>query len=136
MIISSDYGEVWSAKNRSTSLTCAIRKVNVINESFPLENEIAVLKSCDSPFLVKYYGTEKNGNELWVCFDAWYNFQIIMEHFNCGSLESYIQNGNHLKEDELKEIASCCLLGLNYLHNTKIIAHQVGYELCILCIEC
>ena len=29
--------------------------------------------------------------------------------------------GNRLKEDELREIVSCCLLGLSYLHEKNVI---------------
>ena len=49
---------------------CAIKKVKIIDESLPLENELTTLESCNSPFLVSYYGTEKNDDELWVCFVA------------------------------------------------------------------
>ncbi|KAK8832129.1 hypothetical protein WA577_005224, partial [Blastocystis sp. JDR] len=79
-----------------------------------LENEIATLKSCNFPFIVNYCGAEKNGSELW----------IIMEYCHCGSLASYMRNANRLNENELREITSCCLLGLNYLHNTKKIVHR------------
>lgn len=48
-----------------------------------------------------------------------------MEYCHCGSLEASIGKGNRLNESELREIASCCLLGLDYLHNKKII-HRVG----------
>ena len=66
MIIDRGFGEVWSARNRNTYLMCAIKKVNIINESLPLENEVATLKSCNFPFIVSYYGAEKNDRELWV----------------------------------------------------------------------
>ena len=48
-----------------------------------------------------------------------------MEFCHYGSLASYMWNGNSLTEDELCEIASCCLFGLCYLHNRKII-HRVS----------
>ena len=48
-----------------------------------------------------------------------------MEYCRCGSLESYLRSGNTLSEDDLREIASCCLFGLYYLHNRMII-HRVG----------
>ena len=54
-----------------------------------------------------------------------------MEYCRCGSLVEFIGNGNMLNESELREIASCCLFGLFYLHNRKVI-HRVyasdGYE--------
>ena len=47
-----------------------------------------------------------------------------MEYCSCGSVGAYLRNGNRLKEEELREIVSCCLLGLRYLHNMRII-HRV-----------
>ena len=106
----------------------AIKKVTLIDESQSLENEIATLKSCNFPFIVNYCGAEKNGGELWVGLGRLRNVQIIMEYCHCGSLASYMRNANRLNEDELREITSCCLLGLNYLHNTKKIVHRVCEE--------
>ena len=36
-----------------------------------------------------------------------------------------LKRGNRLKEDELREVVSCCLLGLSYLHAKNII-HRVS----------
>lgn len=44
----------------------AIKKVNFIDDSLSLENEITTLKSCNFPFIVSYYGAEKQDHELWV----------------------------------------------------------------------
>ena len=48
-----------------------------------------------------------------------------MEYCHCGSLGSYIRNGNRLTEEEIREIMACCLYGLVYLHSKNII-HRVG----------
>ena len=44
-----------------------------------------------------------------------------MECCPYGALSDYMRKGNRLNESELRDIAACCLLGLNYLHNMKII---------------
>ena len=44
-----------------------------------------------------------------------------MEYCHCGSLRSYLGRGCVLKEDELREVVSCCLLGLSYLHKKCVI---------------
>ena len=54
-----------------------------------------------------------------------------MEYCPCGSLADYIRNENRLSESELREIASCCLLGLDYLHKRNII-HKVSTVGCVL----
>lgn len=48
-----------------------------------------------------------------------------MEYCRCGSVSSYLKRGNRLKEKEIREIVSCCLLGLSYLHLKNII-HRVA----------
>ena len=47
-----------------------------------------------------------------------------MEYCHCGSIGAYLRSGNRLKEDELREVVSCCLLGLSYLHNRNVM-HRV-----------
>ena len=44
-----------------------------------------------------------------------------MEYCAYGSIDSYLKDGNRLKEDELMELMGCCLLGLKYLHKRKIV---------------
>lgn len=41
---------------------------------------------------------------------------------DCGycSLSTFIKSGNYVTEEQLREIASSCLLGLNYLHSRGI----------------
>ena len=40
-----------------------------------------------------------------------------MENYELGSLDEYIYCNVGLNEDEVREIASCCLLGLDYLRS-------------------
>ena len=51
--------------------------------------------------------------------------QIVMEYCHCGSIGSFLHNGNSLSESEIREIVSCCLLGLKYLHSTWKVIHRV-----------
>ena len=39
-----------------------------------------------------------------------------MEYCDVGSLQEYMDMNNRLNEDEMREIASCCLLGIECLH--------------------
>ena len=50
---------------------------------------------------------------------------MVMEYCPCGTLSDFMKKGNRLNENELRDIAACCFLGLNYLHNMKIV-HRVG----------
>ena len=51
-----------------------------------------------------------------------------MEYCHCGSLVEFIGHGNMLNESDLREIASCCLFGLFYLHKRNIIHRVNGSE--------
>ena len=57
-----------------------------------------------------------------------------MEYCHCGSLAAFIEDGNQLKESELREIASCCLLALDFLHSRSVM-HGVVIQLNSHCIE-
>ena len=48
-----------------------------------------------------------------------------MEYCHCGSIQSFLRRGNRLKEDELREVVSCCLLGLSYLHNRNVMHRDI-----------
>ena len=48
-----------------------------------------------------------------------------MECCQCGSIRLLLDSGYVLNEDELREIVSCCLLGLDSLHRLNII-HRVS----------
>ena len=48
-----------------------------------------------------------------------------MEYCHCGSIQSFLRSGNRLKEDELREVVSCCLLGLSYLHNRNVMHRDI-----------
>ena len=45
-----------------------------------------------------------------------------MEYCHCGSIRTYLNSGYVLNESELREIASCCLLGVlpaQYEHHSQ-----------------
>ena len=48
-----------------------------------------------------------------------------MECYQCGSIRLLLDSGYVLNEEELREIVSCCLLGLDSLHKLNII-HRVS----------
>ena len=48
-----------------------------------------------------------------------------MEYCHCGSIQSFLRSGNRLKEEELREVLSCCLLGLSYLHNRTVMHRDI-----------
>ena len=51
-----------------------------------------------------------------------------MEYCDVGSLQEYMDMNNRLNEDEMREIASCCLLGLDFLHSQSIIHGVIDHS--------
>ena len=44
-----------------------------------------------------------------------------MEYCGLGPVISFLHEKDQLKEDALREMASCCVLALNHLHNHDIL---------------
>lgn len=53
----------------------------------------------------------------------------MMEYCRCGSVANYMRRGNRLTEEQIREIASCCVLGLSYLHNMRIVHRVIAWML-------
>ncbi|KAM7456280.1 hypothetical protein BLSTO_02958 [Blastocystis sp. subtype 1] len=109
------FGEVYKAFDKGSGVYVAVKKTILLLDDAVIRRESEMLTNCFSPFIVRYNGVIRNGNELW----------IVMEFCHCGSLAACIRNGNHFTEDELREIASCCLFGLYYLHQHNIIHRDI-----------
>ena len=48
-----------------------------------------------------------------------------MEYCQCGSMRTLLDSGYLLNEEDVREVVSCCLLGLDSLHKLNII-HRVS----------
>ena len=105
----------------------AVKKVKLIANEETILSESELLLRCTSLFTVQYNAVICNKDELWVVILLKeLTIQIVMEFCKCNSLGAFIRSGSRLNEDELREIASCCLCGLHYLHHCNFI-HRVGY---------
>ena len=110
-----------------TGKKVAVKKIKANIENTTTKNEISIFKSCTSDYIVKYIDAFQNGDETNVSvFSGLCDLQIIMEYCPYGSVASLIKYGIELEENQLSEIAACCLLGLEYLHGKKII-HRASY---------
>lgn len=59
------FGEVYKALDKRTGTYVAIKKTKLsTNET--IQSKRALLMRCCSPFIVRYYGTVRKDNELWV----------------------------------------------------------------------
>ena len=122
--IGSSFGAVYVALNKVSNELVAVKRISVPPNAGPLV-EPELLKDCQSGYIIRYYDMICKDNEIWVCICDLRDRQIVMEFCRCGSIGSYIRSGKRLNEEVLRDIVSCILLGLSYLHNKKVI-HRVS----------
>ena len=104
----------------------AIKQVPVDTDLQEIIKEISIMQQCDSPYVVKYYGSYFKNTDLW----------IVMEYCGAGSvldimklrgLMNSVTKGEvkTLIEDEIATILSDTLKGLEYLHVRKKIHRDI-----------
>ena len=78
------------------------------------------MQKCDSPFVVKYYGSYFRDSEL----------LIVMEFCDGGSVSDIIRHRNKtLSEEEIAVVLRDTLCGLQYLHNIRKIHRDIKGKL-------
>ena len=60
------YGSVFRALHKNSNKIVAIKVIPVENDVHDMLQEIAILKFCHSPYIVRYYGSYYKDNDLWV----------------------------------------------------------------------
>ncbi|KAI5278725.1 hypothetical protein KEM54_004513, partial [Ascosphaera aggregata] len=75
---SGSFGTVWKAIDKSTGEVVAIKQIDLESNDDDIQEvqqEIAVLSSCASPYVTQYRGSFLRGHKLW----------IVMEYLGGGS---------------------------------------------------
>jgi len=101
------YGSVYKALHKESGEVLAIKQVPVDTDLQEIIKEISIMQQCDSPYVVKYYGSYFKNTDLW----------IVMEYCGAGSVSDCMRLRNKtLTEDEIACICRDTLNGLEYLH--------------------
>ncbi|KAF6019476.1 hypothetical protein EB796_022218 [Bugula neritina] len=101
------YGSVFKALHKESGQMLAIKQVPVLQDLQEIIKEISIMQQCDSPYIVKYYGSYFKEKDLW----------IVMEYCGAGSVSDIMrQRRKVLTEGEIATILSYALKGLEYLH--------------------
>lgn len=110
------YGSVFKAIYKEAGQVVAIKQVPVESDLQEIIKEIAIMQQCDSPFVVKYYGSYFKNTDLW----------IVMEYCGAGSVADIIRlRRKTLTEEEIATVLRDTLKGLEYLHFMRKIHRDV-----------
>ncbi|XP_073251372.1 serine/threonine-protein kinase 3-like [Porites lutea] len=110
------YGSVFKAMHKETGQVVAIKQVPVDTDLQEIIKEISMMQQCDSPYVVKYYGSYFKNTDLW----------IVMEFCGAGSVSDLMKIRNKtLTEEEIACILKYTLKGLEYLHLRRKIHRDI-----------
>ncbi|TKR83052.1 hypothetical protein L596_016705 [Steinernema carpocapsae] len=110
------YGSVHKAIHRTTGHILAVKKVPVDTDLQEIIKEITIMQQCDSPYVVKYYGSYFKNSDLW----------IVMEYCGAGSVSDIMRlRRKTIAEPEIRAILRDTLKGLQYLHGLKKIHRDI-----------
>ncbi|XP_038051594.1 serine/threonine-protein kinase 3-like [Patiria miniata] len=110
------YGSVFKAMHKESGQVLAIKQVPVDTDLQEIIKEISIMQQCDSPYVVKYYGSYFKNTDLW----------IVMEYCGAGSVSDIMRRRNKtLTEDEVATILQSTLKGLEYLHFMRKIHRDI-----------
>ncbi|XP_077384611.1 serine/threonine-protein kinase 4-like [Festucalex cinctus] len=110
------YGCVFKAHYRETGEIVAIKQVPVESDLQEIIKEISIMQQCNSPHVVRYYGSYFKNSDLW----------IVMEYCGAGSVSDIIRiRSKTLSEEEMASILQSTLKGLEYLHFMRKIHRDI-----------
>lgn len=110
------YGSVYKALHKESDQVVAIKQVPLDTDLQEIIKEISIMQQCDSPYVVKYYGSYFKNTDLW----------IIMEYCGAGSVSDCMRlRKKTLTECEIATILSDALKGLEYLHLRRKIHRDI-----------
>jgi serine/threonine kinase 3 len=110
------YGSVYKALHKKSGQVLAIKQVPVYKDLQEIIKEISIMQQCDSPWIVKFYGSYFKNTDLW----------IVMEYCGAGSVSDIMKLlKKTLTEDEIATILCDTLKGLEYLHLRRKIHRDI-----------
>lgn len=110
------YGSVYKALYKESGTVVAIKLVPIESDLHEIIKEISIMQQCDSPFVVRYYGSYFKKCDLWIC----------MEYCGAGSVSDIMRlRKKTLSEEEIATILSDTLMGLEYLHLRRKIHRDI-----------
>ena len=119
------YGLVSKVKSKKDNKLYAMKKIDfsLIKQQAEKDlslNEIKIIKSLNSPHIIKYYNSFFEGNSI---------MYVLMEYMDNGDMKGYIEVHKNMKkpipEEELWNLFYQCLSALTYIHNNNLIHRDI-----------
>jgi len=115
------FGVVYKVKKKSNKSIYVMKQINISSMKSKMRNialnEVKILKSLENPYVVKYYDSFIERDQL----------NIIMEYCEGGDLSQYIKGhtGKQVAEAKIWKFFIQMCVGLNYIHNKKILHRDI-----------
>jgi len=77
------YGAVFKAMHKESGQLLAIKQVPVDSDLQEIIKEISIMQQCDSPYVVKYFGSYFKNADLWVCLTV---YNLVCLNLSCDRL--------------------------------------------------
>lgn len=120
---SGQYGQVYLAKHKETSQEVAIKEINFKKILNPkaielVDNEIIILQTCDSPYIVKLLQYERTADFLY----------LVLEYCNEGDLSLYLDEKGTIEESQAVEFLRQIVSAFKVLTQQNIIHRDLKLQ--------
>jgi len=115
------FGVVYKVKKKSNKSIYVMKQINISSMKSKMRsialNEVKILKSLENPYVVKYYDSFIERDQL----------NIIMEYCEGGDLSQYIKShtGKQVAEAKIWKFFIQMCVGLDYIHHKKILHRDI-----------
>ena len=117
------FGKVWKIRYKKTNQTYALKemsKVKIIDRKSVknIKTEREFLSILHNPFIINM-----------ICsFQDYENLYLVMDLYTGGDLRYHLCREKKFTENQTKFFTACTILGLEYIHNNKIIHRDIKPE--------
>lgn len=117
------FGDVFQGLNNDTGEFCAIKQLELEGATdektkrnlLAYQQEIEIMKKLHHPNIVRYLGTQIDGNIM----------SIFLEYVGGGSIRSILNKYGALSENNIRKYTKQILNGLKYLHSNNIVHRDI-----------
>jgi len=112
------YGSVYISEDKKARKLVALKIVPIDNDEEEIQQEIDIMRMCDSPNIVKCFSAYQSADtkQVW----------MTMEICEAGSVNDLMfVTDETMSEAQIREIAASATLGLAYLHEKRILHRDV-----------